>query len=304
MPDTAGLRPKHQRALRPCTAPGPRLTLGIMAGESRPGTLASHPAVGWLVKHVVSPLDRWIVSTSKGRVPPLSSMVVPTLLLTTMGRRTAEPRTVPLVFVRDGDDYVVANARPQGERKNPWVLNLADSGRAQIRVDGRTSDVRAAQLQGNEIEEWWSRITAVWPAFDRHYAATGERTVFRLTPNGGVATAPARPAALAAVKAAHTAIWFSIEAAMLYVIGAGFARRSDRTVAIAAGIVAAETAVFLGNGARCPLTGVAESLGADRGSVTDIYLPRWLAHYLPAIHVPLIALAFWLHTRNLRARRS
>ncbi len=301
MTDTADLRLKHQGALRPCTTTGPRFTLWVMDGESRPGTLASHPAVVWLVKHMVSPVDRWIVRTSKGRVPPLSSVAVPTLLLTTTGRK---PRTVPLVFVRDGNDYVVANARPRGERRNPWVLNLADSGRAEIRVDGRTSDVLAAVLQREEIEEWWPRITAVWPAFDRHYTATGERTAFRLTPIDDVALRPARPAALAAVKATHTAIWFSIEAAMLYVIGAGFARCSDRSVAIAAGIVAAETAVFLGNGARCPLTRVAESLGADQGSVTDIYLPRWLARYLPAIHVPLIALAVCLHTRNLRARRS
>ena len=40
--------------------------------------------------------------------------------------------------------------------------------------------------------------------------------------------------------------------------------------------------------------------GAERGSVTDIYLPRWFAHNLPAIHVPLIVIAGYLHTRNLR----
>ncbi len=49
---------------------------------------------------------------------------------------------------------------------------------------------------------------------------------------------------------------------------------------------------------------MAESLGAEHGSVTDIYLPRWFAHNLPAIHVPLILLALYLHARNLRRRRS
>jgi hypothetical protein len=43
-----------------------------------------------------------------------------------------------------------------------------------------------------------------------------------------------------------------------------------------------------------------ESLGAKRGSVTDLYLPKWLAHNLPAIHVPLLVLAAFLHGRNLR----
>ena len=110
-------------------------------------------------------------------------------------------------------------------------------------------------------------------------------------------------AALRAVKAIHTLAWFSIEAGMVYVLYAGFARRSDRRAGIAAAVVATESLIFAGNGFRCPLTQVAERLGAERGSVTDIYLPRWFARNLPAIHVPLIGLAGFLHARNLRARR-
>jgi len=111
-----------------------------------------------------------------------------------------------------------------------------------------------------------------------------------------------RRAALQAVKLVHTLVWFSIESCMIYVLWAGFRRQSDRRAAIAAGVVASETLVFLGNGCRCPLSPLAEHLGAERGSVTDIYLPRWLAHNLPAIHVPLIMLAGYLHGRNLRGQ--
>jgi hypothetical protein len=105
-----------------------------------------------------------------------------------------------------------------------------------------------------------------------------------------------------AIKVTHTLAWFSIEACMLYVLYAGFARRSDRSAGIAAAVVVGESLIFAGNGFRCPLTKVAERLGAERGSVTDIYLPRRLAHNLPAIHVPLMGLAGYLHARNLRAR--
>jgi hypothetical protein len=111
-------------------------------------------------------------------------------------------------------------------------------------------------------------------------------------------------APLVAVKAVHTLAWFSIEACMVYLLYAGFAKRTDRRAAIAAIVVGGETFVFAANGFRCPLTDVAESLGAESGSVTDIYLPRWFAHNLPAIHVPLIVLAVYLHVRNLRWRRS
>jgi hypothetical protein len=109
-----------------------------------------------------------------------------------------------------------------------------------------------------------------------------------------------RQAILAAVKLVHTLAWFSIESCVIYVLWAGFRRRSDRRVAIAAGVVASESLIFAVNGFRCPLTQVAERVGAERGSATDIYLPRWFARNLPAIHVPLIVIATWLHARNLR----
>lgn len=112
-----------------------------------------------------------------------------------------------------------------------------------------------------------------------------------------------RRATLAAVKLVHTLAWFSIESCMVCVLWAGFRGQSDRRAAIAAGVVAGETLIFAGNGFRCPLTQVAERVGAERGSVTDMYLPRWFARNLPAIHVPLILLAGYLHERQLRERR-
>jgi hypothetical protein len=95
-------------------------------------------------------------------------------------------------------------------------------------------------------------------------------------------------------------IWLSIESCVVYTLYAGFTKRSDRRTAIAVGVVVGETLIFSANKCRCPLTQLAERLGATRGSVTDIYLPRWFAHNLPAIHVPLIVVAVHLHARNLR----
>jgi hypothetical protein len=108
---------------------------------------------------------------------------------------------------------------------------------------------------------------------------------------------------LKALKLVHTLAWFSIESCMVYVLWSGARGRSNRRAAIAGGVVAAETLIFAANGFRCPLTQVAERLGAERGSVTDIYLPRPLAHNLPVIHVPLILAAGYLHARNLRSPR-
>lgn len=109
-----------------------------------------------------------------------------------------------------------------------------------------------------------------------------------------------RPGAVAAIKTVHTLAWASIEACVLYVLHAGFAGRTDKRVGIAAAVVAGESLVFAANGFRCPLTELAERYGAERGSVTDIYLPKRFAQNIPAIHAPLLVLMTYLHARNLQ----
>jgi len=108
--------------------------------------------------------------------------------------------------------------------------------------------------------------------------------------------------ALGVIKAVHTLAWFSIEACVAYVLYAGAARRTDRRTALASAVVAGETLIFAANGFRCPLAKIAERFGAGDGSVTDIWLPRWLARNLPAIHVPLLIAAAYLNGRNIRQR--
>jgi len=106
--------------------------------------------------------------------------------------------------------------------------------------------------------------------------------------------------ALQAVKAFHTLAWFSIETCMAYLLYTGFRGKTDKRAATAAAVVTGETLIFVGNGFHCPLTPLARRLGDPTGSVTDIYLPRWFAHNLPAIHVPLLVIAAVLHRRNFR----
>lgn len=127
----------------------------------------------------------------------------------------------------------------------------------------------------------------------RHQAAANVTTT----------TAKGNAAAIVAIKAVHTLAWLSIESCVVYVLFTGLAGRTDRRVGAAAAVVATESLVFAANGFRCPLTGLAKRYGAKSGSVTDIYLPKWFAHNLPAIHTPLLVLMVYLHLKNLRAGR-
>jgi hypothetical protein len=109
----------------------------------------------------------------------------------------------------------------------------------------------------------------------------------------------ARTPALFGVKSAHSFAFFVIQSAICYLLYSGLRSQTDRRAAIAAAIATGETLIYAGNGFRCPLTGLAEDLGAERGSVTDIFLPRWLAANIARIYGPLFALGLVLHARNV-----
>ena len=71
---------------------------------------------------------------------------------------------------------------------------------------------------------------------------------------------------------------------------------------MAAAIALGECAVFAANGFVCPLTPLAERYGAERGSVTDIFLPDVIARNLAWIATPILVAGLVLNGRALRGR--
>ena len=110
----------------------------------------------------------------------------------------------------------------------------------------------------------------------------------------------ARGAAIFAIKAFHSLAFAVIQTCIVFLLYKGVRRQSDRAAAVAAAVAVGESAIYAGNGFRCPLTGLAERLGSDHGAVTDIFLPKWLAANVARIYTPLLVVALALHARNLR----
>lgn len=94
------------------------------------------------------------------------------LLLTTTGRRSGEERTTPLIHRTDDANWVVV-ASKGGTPENPdWYENLLAQPDATIQVKAETIPVHASTADGEERGRLWSRMTAVWPAYDEYQAKT------------------------------------------------------------------------------------------------------------------------------------
>jgi hypothetical protein len=108
--------------------------------------------------------------------------------------------------------------------------------------------------------------------------------------------------ALTAIKGIHTAIFFSVFAAVVLTVWDGLRGRPRKRTAIAGGVVMAESLLYVSNNQVCPLTPLAEQFGADRGSVVDLYLPAAVARQIPLVAGSAATLALVLNLRALRRR--
>src|SRR5207248_10744672 len=101
------------------------------------------------------PVDRWLFRHTRGRWSVLDRSGLPSLLLTTTGRRSGEPRTQPLLYAPDGDGYVVIGSNWGQEHHPLWTENLLRQRDATVTVDGVAAPVRATLATGAERDRLW-----------------------------------------------------------------------------------------------------------------------------------------------------
>jgi len=142
--------------------------------------LTRESATTWLVKHVVSPMDRLLFRLTGGRLR--LTIGRPVLLLSTVGHRTGQVRQTPVFYLRDGEELVVCNVRPPGERTNPWPQNLDHQPAVEVTVEGHRQAVTARRATGKEVDRLWPRLIRIWPLYADYYRHTKERHIFVLTP--------------------------------------------------------------------------------------------------------------------------
>ena len=97
---------------------------------------------------------------------------VPTLILTTTGRRSGDPRPTPLIYGRHGDDYLVVASRGGSPTPPAWYLNLSEDPDVQVQVRADRFAARARTATPEEKPGLWRTMAEIWPAYDDYQAQT------------------------------------------------------------------------------------------------------------------------------------
>jgi deazaflavin-dependent oxidoreductase (nitroreductase family) len=151
------------------------------ADKERPWT-ETEERLGAIGIRVMSALNTWVYRFSDGKYGSEFPSGAPILLLTTTGRKSGEPRTAPLLYLRDGEDYIIVASKGGMSRHPQWYLNLQAQPRCEVQVGKETFRVTAAAVDEEEKKELWPRLVAMYPDYDVYQKRTARQIpVVRLT---------------------------------------------------------------------------------------------------------------------------
>jgi len=110
---------------------------------------------------------------SNGRVAAHVPGGAPICLLTTTGRRSGRPRTVPLLYIPHDDDQIVVVASHGGMSTHPaWYLNLLADPVVTVDVGSRRRSMTARPASEAERAALWPALAEVYPHFDAYQRRT------------------------------------------------------------------------------------------------------------------------------------
>ncbi len=105
------------------------------------------------------------------------------LVLTTRGRKSGQPRTVALRYIRDGDAYIVIGSNWGKSTPPAWYLNVQADPNVQVAIKGNAFHAQARTVRLEERQRLWEALVRTYPPYERY----AERTtrilpIVRLTP--------------------------------------------------------------------------------------------------------------------------
>jgi len=97
---------------------------------------------------------------------------MPVLLLTTVGRKTGKTRVTPVVYIRDGNNYVIIAANAGADKNPGWFANLQANPPTTIEVDNMTITVMAHKASTEEKGRLWPGLVEQAPFFEGYRKKT------------------------------------------------------------------------------------------------------------------------------------
>ena len=134
--------------------------------------MANFSEIPWIAEHIElyrtdpEKAHMWDSKSAGGKG------LLPTLLLTTTGRKSGEPRSLPLIYGNTGDSYVIIASKGGMPTHPVWYLNLEANPECELMVGAKAVSARARVATGKERERIWAEMAKIYPPYLVYQKAT------------------------------------------------------------------------------------------------------------------------------------
>ena len=139
-------------------------------------TIGSVKVGSWVTKHFYVPLDKAILKRTGGRRGLSARNTV--MNLTTTGAKSGQPRSVPILYLREGSTFWVMASNFGGERHPGWSYNLLANPEATVQIGDESHRVVARLGTDHDKERLWPQLLELYPAWKQYVKWTDRE--FRL----------------------------------------------------------------------------------------------------------------------------
>jgi deazaflavin-dependent oxidoreductase (nitroreductase family) len=130
------------------------------------------PNIRWLLA-LITALHRWLYRATRGAIGHRLPIVDwRSLLLTHVGRKSGRSYTIPLLYIADGERFVVVGSNAGDAKPPAWWRNLEAQPDARVQVGAREHAVRARLAQGEERARLWAALVANFRDYTRYERTT------------------------------------------------------------------------------------------------------------------------------------
>ncbi|MDD2921861.1 MAG: nitroreductase/quinone reductase family protein [Anaerolineales bacterium] len=133
--------------------------------------------VSALLSTILHRADAAALKVTKGKHTVSEVVGLPIIQLTTIGAKSGQPRSMPLVSLFDGEKIALI-ASNFGGRNNPgWYYNLKAHPKCVVEANGRAAEYIARQAEGAEREKYWGMAVSYYKGYDQYKIRAAHRRI-------------------------------------------------------------------------------------------------------------------------------
>jgi deazaflavin-dependent oxidoreductase (nitroreductase family) len=121
---------------------------------------------------MMSRANTWLYKKTDGKVGGKFLQGAPVALLTTIGRKTGEPRVSPLLFLREGTRVVLVASKGGSATHPMWYLNLKANPKVSVQIKDEMLHLSARDATEEERARYWPKLVEMYSSFDDYQSWT------------------------------------------------------------------------------------------------------------------------------------